>query len=328
MNAFIIGGTGLIGYYASIELLNHGHNVKSIGLTPPPHGNIFAESVKYKQANIEELNDRELVTLMEGNDWLLYASSISANAVVKYPAVEYYRVHNLFTTERILKLANLAKIKKVVLLSNYYEYFNIEWPSLRLDKFNPYIKATYEQEISARKFNTTNFQVVVLELPKVFGIMPYRRPIDYDDIIEIYKSRRIFNHKGGTATMTVNQVAQAVVGAFEKGKGGKIYPLCGVNMSYAKINEIIKDAIGKERKIKNTIKFSVVIRAKQIIRSLQRQNLESGINPINILAFKEKNAFIDNKYASLLGVTADDVEKQITLSVKRALEIAKLKGDI
>lgn len=41
--------------------------------------------------------------------------------------------------------------------------------------------------------------------------------------------------KGGTTMVTVHQVAQAVAGAIEKGKGGTCYPVGWYNMTWKEI---------------------------------------------------------------------------------------------
>ena len=119
MKIFVIGETGLLGYNATLELLKDGHEVSGIGVTPPPTGGIFKSLVKYEQLNVKDASDKELENKMAGNDWLLCAFSASAKAICKKPAIDYYTNFNIFTIERILRIAQNAKIKKVVLLSNY-----------------------------------------------------------------------------------------------------------------------------------------------------------------------------------------------------------------
>lgn len=330
MKAFVIGQTGLLGYHATLEMLKDGHEVNGIGVTPAPQGGIFKSLVKYEQMDVRYATDKELFNRFSGNDWLLCAFSASSHTVYKKPISDYYTNFNIYTIERILRIARDAKIKKVILLSNYFEYFNIEWSYMGLSSTHPYVKCISQQGISARKFSLTNFQVVVLQLPMVFGIMPKRKPYDYEAILEKIKSKDFSYFKGGTAVMTVKQVSQAILGAFKYGKGGKSYPLAGDNMKYEEINRIYIEATGLEDvKYKPKNKFLYKLKQKKKMRMWKHKGLEPGINPVKIVSFYQKDAYINPNIAmKLLKVQPDNVREQIAITAKRVFEIAKENKEI
>lgn len=54
MNAFIIGGTGLLGSASAAELIRRGHNVRSVALPPIPKNSVLppAESKGFNDSDI------------------------------------------------------------------------------------------------------------------------------------------------------------------------------------------------------------------------------------------------------------------------------------
>ncbi len=329
MKAFIVGGTGLIGYNVSRELLARGHEVKSLGLTPPPKGDIFANQVDYTQGNIEQMSDHELIDLIKGCDWLLYACSSNALDIVKAPAIEYFKVHNVFPTERILRLAQDAGVKKVVIISNAYVYFNSIMADLRLEKWHPFIRATYDQENAARRFNMTAFPVIVLQTPQIWGTMPVRRPLHCDEILEMYRTSNYSAFKGTIPVITVKQVAQAVCGAFEKLTRGETIAIAGDNYTYKQINERIMEGLNMKPYVRYKCWLKYKIHERLKMRYLKKSGLEAGINGVKIYSFKKRKAYIDPKIAyKKLGVLPDDIDAAIRASAARSIEFAKEHKEI
>lgn len=329
MKAFIIGGTGLIGYHTANELLKRGHEVQSVGLTPLPKTNLFAKKTNYSQANIEELTNHEIVEMLKGTDWLLYACSTNSLEIVKAPAEEYYRIHNILLTERIFKLAQQAGVKKVILLSDAYEYFNVHMDNLRLEKHHPYIKATFEQENVARRYNTVAFPVIILQVAQIWGYMPRRKPLHYESVMEMYRTNNFSTFKGSYPVISASQVAQAICGAFEKIEKGQTIAIAGDNIKYKEINENIMIGLNMKPYVPYHCCLRYKWHEKRRCKVLKKSGLETGINLVKIYEFRQKDAFIDPEIAKkLLGVEPTDVRKEIQETAKVILEFARLHKEI
>jgi len=324
MKAFIIGGTGLVGYHTANELLKRGHEVQSVGLTPLAKENKFARRTNYSQANIEELTNHEIVEMLKGTDWLLYACSTNSVEIVKAPAEEYYRVHNIMQTERIFRLARDAGVKKIILLSDAYEYFNVHMDNLRLENNHPYIKATFEQERVARQYNTVAFPVIILQVAQIWGYMPRRKPLHYESVMEMYRTNNFATFKGSTPVITAQQVAEAVCGAFEKIERGQTIAISGDNLTYKAINENLMKGLNMKPYVPYHCKLRYKWHEKRRIRVLKKSGLEAGINPVKIYEFKQQNAFIDPEIAfKTLGVQPQDIQKEIQDTAKVILDFAR-----
>ncbi len=324
MRAFIFGGTGLIGYHTAKEMLARGHEVYSIGLDNLPKNSSLTKKINYTQGNIEDMSNSEIIKLIKGADWVVYACSTNALELVKAPAEEFYKVHNILTTERILKLAKEAQVKKVVLISNAYEYFNTNLNNLRLEKHHPYIKATLEQENVARKYNTTSFNVIILQASQIWGYVPDRKPIQYENIMEMYRSNDFSAFKGSIPTITARQVAQAVCGALEKLNHGDTIAIAGDNLKYKEINELIMEALNMKPYVPNVKTLLYIISERRKKKVYKKMGLEEGIDPTKIIDFRKLDALIDPQIAvKTLGMQLEDVRSEIINTTKYVLEYAK-----
>ena len=70
MKVFMIGGTGLLGSQAAVELISRGHEVSSIALLPLPEGAILPPEMKIDFGNYLKMSDDEMRKHLEGCDGL------------------------------------------------------------------------------------------------------------------------------------------------------------------------------------------------------------------------------------------------------------------
>ena len=76
MNVFMIGGTGLLGCEAAIELIKHGHKVTSVALPPLPEGAPIPEEMELIFGDINKKTDEEIEQLLKGNDVFIFAAGV------------------------------------------------------------------------------------------------------------------------------------------------------------------------------------------------------------------------------------------------------------
>lgn len=62
----IIGGTGLLGYHATRELLRRGHSVGIFALPPLPAPGLFPEVVNIQLGDLDPLSGGELSAFFAG----------------------------------------------------------------------------------------------------------------------------------------------------------------------------------------------------------------------------------------------------------------------
>ncbi|HNR02501.1 MAG TPA: NAD(P)H-binding protein [Anaerolineaceae bacterium] len=293
MQVLIVGGTGLLGYHATNELLTHGHNVSLLALPPLPAAGLFPQGVHILLQDLNAMGDRDLIDLMDGIDAVVFAAGVDDRVTPKAPAYPFFYKHNVETTRRIAGICRQAGVKRFIILGSYFAYFNRLWPHMELTRHHPYIRSRVEQTRAAQEAGTDELAVITLELPYIFGTMPGRIPL-WKPLIKYAAARMpLFYPHGGTTCVTVRQVAQAIVGAVEKGEPGACYPIGGENLTWVQLLSRITRLAGREKRVIPLPDW--LLRAGAgILKGVHRlQGRESGLDPVQFISLQTANTFID-----------------------------------
>lgn len=328
MKVLIIGGTGLIGSFSAKELIVRGHKVKAVALPPLPEGEVLPPDMEITYGNYLEMSDEELRALFSGIEGLVFAAGIDERFEGKAPIYDLYYKYNIAPLCRLLKLAKECGVKHAVICGSYFTYFSKIYPELELPKHHPYIRSRLIQEEVALGFGDESFDVAVLELPYIFGVQPGRKPVWVFMVEMIMKMKKsTYWTGGGSAMLTVKQVAQAICGALEKNKGAKAYPIGYYNLTWVEMLKIIHEYLGQPNKkiviIPNWL-FGVVGIIKR--RQEKKRGVEGGLHLRKFAKLQCRNQFIDKDLGStLLGVKEDNLKEAIGESVLLSREIIENK---
>lgn len=322
MKVFIIGGTGLLGSAAAAELIRRGHQVRAVALPPVPHNSGIPSEMEVVFGNYMTMSDEEIVHRLKGCDALVFAAGVDERVEFPAPVLEHYKKYNVVPVERLLLIGKKAGIKRAVIMGSYFAYFAKQWPELKLTEKHPYIKSRVMQEEAALAFNGDGMDVMVLELPYIFGTQPGRKPV-WTFLVEAIRGMKGYTlyTKGGTTMVTVKQVAQTVAGALEKGMGGTCYPVGCYNMTWKEMLAIFHKHMGMPRRKVITIpSFLYKMSGKKIMKDFAAKGIDSGLDMVAFTDIQTSETFIDKKYIRELGVTEDDIDAAIGDSVKLCLE--------
>ena len=330
MNVFMIGGTGLLGCAAAQLFIDRGHSVRTVALPPLPTGAPIPPEMEITFRNILEMTDEEVLALMQGCDCFVFAAGVDERVEFPAPVYEAYKKYNIDPLARLIPLAKQAGITKTVVLGSYFSYFDKKFHEMRLTAKHPYIRSRIMQEKTALSFADENMDVCILELPYIFGTQPGRKPVWVILIEQLDNMGPItFYPKGGTAMLTVRQVAEVIVGAAEKSKGKKTYPISYYNYTWNAFLAIVHAAMGKpNRKIINIAKWMFQLFGFSMRKQYKDKGIESGIDPVGLADIMCMNTFIDNKWAKYLGATDDDIRAAIFDSVKLSVDAYKGNADL
>lgn len=329
MKIFIAGGTGLIGSKAARLLIDHGHEVSSIALPPVPFEAGIPKEMKLTFGNYMDMTDIELKKLLQGMDAFIFASGVDERVEFKHPVYDSYVKYNIKPLERLLKIAKQEGVKKAIVLGSYFSYFHKLGDDLNLYETHPYIRSRIDQENMALSYSDSSFQVMILELPYIFGAQRGRKPVWMMFIDMFEKPKRILFPKGGTTMVTLFQVAQAIEGALLHGSGNTAYPVGYYNMTWKELIKIILFAMGTpNKKIITVPNFLAQIGFNQKKKEYQKKGIEPGLNPSQFLSLMSKNAFISAEPMKLLGVEDDDIKAAIIESIQYAMEIKVKNLDV
>ena len=321
MKVFMIGGTGLLGCEAARIFLERGHAVKSVALPPLPEGAPIPEAMELEFCNIYDKSDDEIKAMMQGYDCFVFAAGIDERVEFPAPVYDAYYKYNIAPLKRILPLCKEIGMKNAVILGSYFSYAAKEWPEMELTKKHPYIKSRIDQEEVAFSFADDNFDVAVLELPYIFGTQPGRKPVWVILIEQIKMMDKLpltMYPGGGTAMLTVRQVGEVIVGAAEKSKGAKAWPISMYNQTWKEFLKIVYAArgMGENRKILSIPAWRMRMGLGKVKKEYAEKGIESGIDVDGLADIMARNLFIDKKYSVELGATEDDIVSAITDSIK------------
>lgn len=331
MKVFMIGGTGLLGCEAARIFIERGHEVTSVALPPLPQGAPIPEEMKLEFCNIYEKTDDEIRELLKGHDCFVFAAGVDERVEFPAPVYDSYYKFNIAPLKRILPLCKEVGVKKAVILGSYFSYLAKERPEMNLCDKHPYIKSRVDQEEVAFSYADENFDVSVLELPYIFGTQPGRKPVWVILIEQIKRMDKLpctLYPRGGTAMLTVRQVGQVIVGAAEKSKGAKAWPISMYNYTWKEFLKIVYDArgMGANRKIVGIPPWMMRMGLGGVVKDYEKRGVDSGIDPMGLPEIMDINLFIPDRFAKELGATDDDMNAAIFDSIK--VSVASYEGKV
>jgi dihydroflavonol-4-reductase len=315
-NVLLVGGTGFLGYHAVRELIKRGHNVTILALPPLPAEGLFPASVRIQLADLNKLSDAEVTGLLREQDAVVYAAGADDRLTPKAPAYPFFYKHNVAATVRLLTLARQAGVKKGIVLGSYFAYFDRAWPQLKLSQHHPYIRSRVEQEQAAIEAGGSEMQVMILELPYIFGSMPGRTPL-WKPLIDYIKATPVifFTH-GGTNCVTVEQVAEAIAGAVERGEGGQRYTIGGENLTWVDLLGRISRITGKSKKVVSLPNWLVTVGTCFVKLSHKLQGKEGGLDPVALVKLQSALTFFDPAPSQkALGYGKGDLDRALQATV-------------
>ncbi|SEA60391.1 NAD(P)-dependent oxidoreductase [Paenibacillus sp. 276b] len=242
---FILGGTGFLGYYTTKELLNKGYSVSTVSLPPMPAEDLLPKEVECQLGDITAMSDEQILALLDGCYAFVYAAGADERTVPDAPASKFFYQANVLPTQRLARLARQAGIQKFVLFGSYFAHFTEAWQDLNLKKDNAYPRTRLLQEEIAFMEGEGEMDVMSLRLPYIFGQMPGRTPLWTMFVDQVRDQSFVPVLGGGTAMVTVQQVAEAAVGAIEYGTHRSSYAISGMNMKFKDFYQIIADVLGQ-----------------------------------------------------------------------------------
>lgn len=312
----IVGGTGFLGYHAAREFLSRGHQVSVLGLPPLPAPGLFAPEVQVHLADFNQLEDAQISALLTGHDVLVYAAGADDRVTPKAPAYPFFYQANVVAAARAFRLARLAGVGRGVLLGSYFAYFAREWPQMELTKHHAYIRSRVEQWQACLEASGSDLKLMGLELPYIFGRMPGRIPIWKPLLGYLRSTPWVAYPRGGTNCVAVQHVAEAIVGAAERGEGGQRYLVGDENLSWEELLTRLMAAMGLHKTV-HTLPDGVVRAGARLIQLRQRlQGRESGLGLVELVRLQTAQTMFDPEpYRTALGYGGGGLDEALRETV-------------
>ena len=285
VKVFVVGGTGFLGYYSCLEFLKKGVSVTTISRGSVELGDWFPKQIEIvKDLDVFDASQEELTEVFEGYDVMVYSVGPDDRVIPEAPAYDFFHEKLVVQCSKVVKAAKDAGVKRVIIMNSYFAYFDRKFNGL-LSKDHPYIKARVEQAEACIDIGEEGvMDVMILELPYIFGSMPERKPIWRDVFLSKFENMKtVYLPKGGTVMVHVKDVARTVVACAFKGKHGVRYPIGAYNMKFTEMLKIMYEYLGIEKKISTMPTWICYLGGFAMKRNLAKEGKEAGLDSAKLM---------------------------------------------
>ncbi len=311
IRVLILGGSGFIGYHIVHACIKKNYAVSSVDLKP---ATTLPENVASHVLNADSCSDNTLVDILKNYDVVIDTLGADDRVVPNKPAYPFFRRANVEHSQRLIRLAKLAGVKNVIMLSSYYCHFSKELPELKLSEKHPYIKSRLKQMDVAIVEAGEDIGLNILQLPFVFGATPGIKPLWYESICALkYLSYfPMIYTDGGTNVVSVRTVAAAAAAAVEHSQGRHSFLIGEKNLHWPALMQSITAFFGRSPKLIKVASdsFSYLSHLFQYADYLRGK--EAGLNKSYVNELLTQELFFDPEIAAqALDYELDDVDKAI-----------------
>jgi len=286
-NVFIAGGTGFLGYFSALQFLKKGVAVSTIALDENINENDwFPKEIDKSYGDLFAMTEDEVFNLLNGKsfDTFVYGLGPDDRITPKAPAYEFFHERLVNQCVKICSAAKRAGVKRCIVMNSYFTHFNRQ-KNGKLAARHPYIKCRTEQAAAIMNLGkTAEFDVMIIELPYIFGEMPGRIPIWKDVFVERFKKMpAIFFPGGGTTAIHVTGVAECIVAAAYNGENGKSYLPATENLKFRDMIKFMMASAGYPKKFVKIPAYIGYLAGLSIIAKDKKKGLESGLHLAKIM---------------------------------------------
>lgn len=279
---FIAGGTGFLGYYTALLFLQKGVKVDTIAL--PDELDLdtwYPKEISTSFGDLFSMSEDEIVSLLKGKEYdtFIYGLGPDDRTTPKAPAYDFFHERLVVQCLKICTAAKKAGIKRCVVMNSYFAYFD-RMQQGALSKNHAYIQCRNEQAKAIIDLGKEGvFDVMIVELPYIFGTMPGRMPIWKDVFVERFRTLpAIFFPDGGTVAIHVTGVAEYIVAAAYNGIHGERYPVGDVNINYRDMFPYMMASAGFPKKFIKMPAIFGYIAGLFLMAKEKKEGLQSGLH--------------------------------------------------
>lgn len=304
----VVGGSGFLGQHIVGALAERGYEPVVLSRHPTSgRASLVGDAVTMSDADWAEA-----LTADSGTEAVVFAAGADASYAPPAPAKDFFDRGNVEPVRRMVQAARAAGCRQVVLCGSYFVSIARAHPELSLTEQHPYIESRRAQSDVALEAAGPGFDVAVLELPYVLG-RTEGRAAALAPLAPWLRSRwPLFAPPGGTAVVTVDQVAQAVCEAVQRNVTGR-FPMAEANLTWAELFTRLAQAAGRTPVRVHTLPPRLLGAVLGLVALRYRvTKRESGLNPSRMTALLTQEAYLDPDLCRAeLGVTPGGLEQSL-----------------
>jgi dihydroflavonol-4-reductase len=250
MRILVTGGNGFIGSVVVRHLLDRKYDVRCLLRETSKTERL--DGLRYERAIGDIRDAASIAKAIEGCDGVIHLAGLSAWRDIQSPLMPEVVVGG---TRNVLAAAK-RNGTRMVFVSSSIAVNGTEKPlvndenspnTLNLDNYI-YAKAKVEAEGLCRQAAKEGLGVVIVNPCEVYGPNDTSL-ITAGNLVDVAKSNPVMLCSGGTSIVHVDDVADGIIAAFEKGRSGERYILGGENRSVVELAELVLELMGKKAKI-------------------------------------------------------------------------------
>jgi len=317
MKIMIVGGTGFLGYYTTLAALKKGHSVGSLSMDDIDLEGWYPSGVDVRFGDVFAMSEEELIPVFEGYDAMVYSVGPDDRVTPPAPAYEFFHDRLVTQCAKAFRAARRAGVKRAVVYNSYFAAFDRLHPEKRLAEVHPYIRCRVEQAERVIAEGGGSMDVMVLELPYIFGAMPKRTPIWKNVFLErFFRAPVVCFPRGGTTMIHVRSVGEAGVGALKHGKHGQRYPVGDENHNFRVMLEWMEEGLGVKKPIWQVPAGLCALGADMLAKKEAKKGKEAGLNMKRLmLDIMNEELYIPaetiDEVSALLGYSRDGVKEGV-----------------
>ncbi len=247
MKVLVVGGSGLIGGEAALELLRAGHEVTIMSRNAPQAPALAA--LPFLQGDY--INDDVADGRLAGFDGLVFSAAADIRNLpqdgAETPEAFYTRANDV-AVPRFYEAARAAGITRTVYIGSFYSHVAPH----RIGEC-PYVTSRYNTANAVAAMSGEAFNTCCLNAPFVLGHVPGVVQPHIGAMVAYaagqLEGMPVFAPRGGTNHITSRSLAQAVLHALEEGESGKQYLVGDENYSWKDYLELWFDAAGNAQQL-------------------------------------------------------------------------------
>ncbi|MGW1003057.1 NAD-dependent epimerase/dehydratase family protein [Streptomyces sp. NPDC002520] len=243
MKTLVIGGTGLIGVHAALELLGRGHEVVIAGRRRPdassPVASLDFRSGDYANGDFD-------IDVLRGFEAVVFAAGSDVRHVrPENEGADFWTRYQSAGVPALARRARDAGVQRFVQVGSCYHMVRPD-----LITTDPYVRARRDADEGARALSSGDFAVTTVNPPPIVGMIPgssarwFARMVrwargEHDD-----RFPPLVAPPGGTNYLTARSLAETIAGALEHGASGAAYLVGDQNLTYAEYFQLLVDIAG------------------------------------------------------------------------------------
>ncbi|MDH5032928.1 NAD-dependent epimerase/dehydratase family protein [Chryseobacterium cucumeris] len=314
----VTGATGLLGTNVILKLLQNGYSVTAQVRQKSSWLGEENENLKLVEADL--LCD--ISVYLTDMDCIIHVAAETRQNLIRYDEyrkVNYEAVVNLFTH------AELMGVKKFLFVStaNTLGFGNTAFlGSEKAPQIYPFTHSLYAQsKLEAEEYllkNSKNTDVIIVNPTFMIGAYD-SKPSSGKIIFWVWKKKLIFYPKGGKNFVHVEDAANGVVNAVEKGKNGEKYLLANENLNYREFFKKV-NRITRQNPIMIPIPNKLLSFLGLIGDVLRKFKIKTDLSSSNMKALQISNYYSNQKSIEELGVQYQPIDKAIEDAVQYFIE--------